>query len=82
MPRPSFLSLPVPNPFAVEGGEEAPVHVVEAPGRFFVAFYVVGKGQGQEGAVFKAVEAAKSLYVLAEGERLFLMVGGKLGGFV
>ena len=63
MPGPSFLSFPVPNPFPVEGAEVSPVHIVKAPGGFFVALYVIGKGQGQEGTVFYSVEAAKSLHV-------------------
>ena len=63
VPSSAFLSFAVPDPFTVKGGQIVAVHAVEAPGRFFVAFYVIGEGQGQEGAVLKAVEGTKSLYV-------------------
>lgn len=75
VPSTAFLSFSIPDPFTEKGGEVPTIHVVEAPGRLLVAFYVVGEGQSKEGAIFDAVEAAKTFYVIAKSKSRFLMVG-------
>lgn len=69
VPGASFLPFPVPNPLTVKGREKPSVDVVEASRSLVVAFYVVGEGEGQKGAVFDTVEATKSPYVVGKGIR-------------